>query len=72
MYLNLRIASFLENYGGDGLKRIGKYLDDILILGGITAIVTATFLLHTIAGIYVLGAALLGLGIWFARHPIGK
>jgi hypothetical protein len=54
------------------LKRIGKYLDDILILGGITAIVTATFLLHTIAGIYATGAALLGLGIWFARHPIGK
>ena len=69
MCLNLQIASFLENYGGDSLKRIGKYLDDILILG---AIVMATFLLHTMAGIYVLGAALLGLGIWFARHPVGK
>jgi hypothetical protein len=49
-----------------------KYLDDILILGGITAIVTATFLLHTVAGIYVLGASMLALGIWFARNPIGK
>jgi intracellular septation protein A len=49
-----------------------KYLDDILIFGGITAIVTATFLLHKIAGIYALGAAMLALGIWFARNPIGK
>ena len=49
-----------------------KYLDDILIFGGITAIVTATFLLHVIAGIYVLGASMLALGIWFARNPIGK
>lgn len=49
-----------------------KYLDDVLILGGAAAIVVATFLLHTIAGIYALGAAMLALGIWFARHPIGR
>lgn len=54
------------------MKRITKYLDDVLILGGVTAIVTATFLLHEIAGIYALGVSLLALGIWFARNPIGK
>lgn len=47
-----------------------KYLDDILILLGLGAIIGATYMLSTIAGIYTTGAALLGLGVWFAKHPL--
>lgn len=48
-----------------------KYIEDILIIGGLAVIATATFLLSVIAGLYFIGAVLLGLGIWFMAHPIG-
>lgn len=46
-----------------------KYLDDVLILGGLTIIVTATFLISKIIGIYILGVVLFGLGVFFSRYP---
>lgn len=48
---------------------ITKYLEDILILGGLTVIVKTTFLLSKIAGMYTLGFILLALGFYFAKHP---
>lgn len=52
------------------LNTLGKYAEDILIALGLVAIITATFLLNTIAGVYTLGGCMLGLGIWFTKHPI--
>lgn len=55
-----------------GNKFITKYIEDILIFIGLTCIVIATFLLSKIAGMYVLGSALLGLGIYFTKCPLRK
>jgi hypothetical protein len=51
------------------LKFINKYIEDILIFSGLAAIVTATFMLSIIAGIYCLGAALLAVGVLLAKYP---
>lgn len=51
------------------LKNILKYIEDILILSGLTLIVIATFLVSVIIGIYILGIILFGLGVFFSRHP---
>jgi len=42
-------------------------LSDMLIIAGMIAIVTATFLLNIIAGVFAAGIALLAAGIWIAR-----
>lgn len=53
-------------------KIIEKYIDDVLILGGLAAIVAATFMLSVIAGIYAFGVCMLALGVWFAKNPIQR
>lgn len=45
---------------------ISLTIEDILILSGLAVIVTATFLLSFIAGLYCLGSALFGLGVYAA------
>lgn len=62
------IYGFLEKI----IFGISNFLEDILIFSGLTCIVIATFLLSKIAGIYVLGIALLGLGIYFTKCPLRK
>lgn len=51
------------------LRWLNAYLEDLFIFGGLACIVTATFLLSKIAGLYVLGFCLLMLGIFVATHP---
>ena len=46
-----------------------KYIEDIFILSGLILIIIATFSLSKIIGMYVLGAILFGLGVFFSRHP---
>lgn len=53
-------------------KLLNNCIEDILILSGLTCIVIATFLLSKIVGVYVLGVALLGLGIYFTKYPPRK
>ncbi len=45
---------------------ISLAVEDILILSGLAVIVTATFLLSFIAGLYCLGSVLFGLGAYAA------
>lgn len=45
-----------------------KYIDDILILGGLGIVIATTFLLSTIAGLYALGVTMFCLGLYFARR----
>jgi hypothetical protein len=52
--------------------KILNYIEDILIISGLVVISTATFLLSFIAGLYVSGSFLLGLGIYFIKYPIKK
>lgn len=47
---------------------IANYSEDILILCGLAFIAAATFLLSLIAGLYVTGAILFGMGVWFTVH----
>lgn len=54
------------------LKFIGKYIEDILIVSGLTCIVLATFFVSKIAGLYCLGGCLFGLGVYFAKYPYRK
>lgn len=49
------------------MKFIEKYGEDILILGGLAVVIFTTFLLSIIAGLYLLGAVMIALGVWFAR-----
>lgn len=63
---------FLISFGGKDVKFIKKYIEDMLVLSGLTIIVIATFLLSTIAGLYCLGGSLFGLGIYFTRYPFKK
>lgn len=61
----------LKNWllSGSLQRLIAKYIEDICILGGLYFIIKATFLLSKIGGLYVLGACLLIIGIWFTRNP---
>ena len=54
------------------MKVLIKYLEDILIVGGLISIITASFLWSVIAGVYVLGSCLFGLGVYFAKFPYRK
>lgn len=49
-----------------------EYIEDSLIFLGLFCIVYATFQIGKIAGFYCLGGCLLGLGVYFTRHPIRK
>jgi len=50
--------------------KIIKYMEDILILVGLFIIIVATFLISKIAGLYVTGVILFGLGIYFSKYPL--
>ncbi len=58
------------------MKKIFKIIlsdmEDVLIFSGLVCITAATFLLSFIAGLYVTGAELLGLGVWFTICPLRK
>ena len=49
-----------------------NYLEDILLFAGMGVLVLATFLWSAIGGLYVAGAFLFGLGVYFTRHPPGR
>ena len=51
---------------------LGAYAEDFLVLGGLTLIVKATFMLNIVAGIYTLGFICLGFGLILARKPPRK
>ena len=45
------------------------YIEDVLIIAGLLVIAVATFRLSVTAGLYVVGAELVGMGIVLARQP---
>lgn len=49
-----------------------KYLEDILIISGLLIIITATFLLSKIIGLYITGIILFGLGVYFSKNPLKR
>ncbi|ERN54320.1 hypothetical protein [Alkalihalophilus marmarensis] len=51
------------------MKILQNYIEDVLIILGMLLIVFATYLLSYVAAIYVLGAFLFALGIFFAYKP---
>lgn len=53
-------------------KFIVKYLEDILIISGLLIIMAATFLISKIIGLYITGAVLFGLGVYFSRNPLKR
>lgn len=54
------------------IKKIGAALaacaEDVLIILGLLFIAVATYKLSFVAGLYVTGVELLGLGSWFTVH----
>lgn len=53
---------------GAVLTALSEYVEDILIFFGLAFIALATFLWSFINGLYVTGAELFGLGVWFTIH----
>jgi hypothetical protein len=51
---------------------LASIMEDIFILSGLGFIIWATFLLSKIAGIYILGATLVIIGLYLARYPTRK
>lgn len=51
------------------MKFLRKYIEDILILGGLAVIVGTTFFINMIIGFYVLGSVLIGVGVYLAKYP---
>ena len=51
------------------LKILSNYSEDFFIFLGLVLIVTATFMINKIAGIYVLGFLLIFIGVLIARKP---
>ena len=49
-----------------------KYMEDILILSGLLIIIIATFLISIIAGLYITGITLFGLGVYFSKYPLKR
>ena len=48
------------------------YIEDFFIFLGLLIIVITTLILNIFVGMYVLGAILLTLGIFFAKHPFKR
>ncbi|MEA5268961.1 hypothetical protein [Clostridium perfringens] len=48
------------------------YIEDFFISLGLLIIVITTLILNIFVGMYVLGAILLTLGIFFAKHPFKR
>ncbi|EOU2113568.1 TPA: hypothetical protein ACG0NJ_002145 [Clostridium perfringens] len=48
------------------------YIEDFFIFLGLLIIVITTLILNIFVGMYVLGAILLILGIFFAKHPFKR
>ena len=46
-----------------------KYIEDIFIFCGLGLIIVTTFFVSKIAGLYLLGFILIGLGLYFSRNP---
>lgn len=63
---------FIKKRFNSMINLIKKYLEDILILSGLSIIVIATFLISKIAGLYVTGAVLFGLGVYFSKFPLRR
>lgn len=54
-------------------KKITDYIEDILIFLGSLFIISATFLLSFVAGLYVTGVFLILFGVFFSiNHPTFK
>lgn len=53
-------------------KFLTDYIEDICIFAGLVVIIVATFLISTIAGMYVLGVSLVLLGAYFTRYPLKR
>ena len=51
---------------------LADYAEDLLIVAGLGVIVVASFLVHMILGLYVLGAVMVGVGFMLARGLGGK
>jgi len=51
-------------------KAIEYYIEDIFIISGLIVINVATFLLSFIAGLYVTGFSLFGIGIYLANYSM--
>lgn len=49
-----------------------NHAEDFLIFIGLFLVILATFLLNTIAGIYVTGIILFLQGVYFTKFPIRK
>lgn len=54
------------------MKRIVKYLDDLLFLAGIASLTYAGFLYREIAGYVVLGVGMIAYSVVIARGGDGK
>lgn len=57
---------------GVNMKFIARFLEDILVLSGLLIIIIATFLISKIAGLYVTGVVLFGLGVYFSIFPLKR
>lgn len=63
---------FLVSYGGDLMKFIKNYIEDIFIIGGLATIAATTFFISKIIGSYVFGTILFAIGVYFTKCPIKK
>jgi len=61
-----------RNYGAKAGRWLADYAEDLLIVAGLGVIVYASFLVHRILGLYVLGAVMVGVGWVLARGLGGK
>ncbi len=76
MFRHMQRMISLKRYGADVMQRILKvlrnYMEDILIISGLLLITGTTFFIDILAGFYIAGLILLGLGIYFTRYPPGR
>ncbi|WP_256761416.1 DUF1056 family protein [Cohnella sp. WQ 127256] len=49
-------------------QTILNHVEDFFIVSGLIAIIAATFMINTIAGIYAIGVVLFGIG-WYLTLP---
>ena len=61
-----------RSYGAKAGRWLADYAEDLLIVAGLGVIVVASFLVHMILGLYVLGAVMVAVGWVLARGLGGK
>lgn len=62
----------IENKGGDALKRLTKYIDDLLFVLGVVFLALGGFLVYVPVGFFILGVCCMAYAFIYAKSAVRR